>query len=409
MSLCRYLPRSTPSMSDTATLTRVPGRIARRRRSTLAAEMAAWASSGLLVGSDLWRGRGRATRVVLRTGDSAQAGRCADGWPNRADHAHPFADPRPMNRTARAARPARGRAAVRLRGPVRQVAGTVAGADRARRARRWPPRALASLRMALRGDGCRRSSGAWSPTAPCSRCTGCASSRRSRSPSVAIGLLGFASFPLFVLLLERAAARPRAGAGREGATAGLVVAGLRAAGSRVLVRQPDGAGSCCGARLSGFTFALLAVLNRRLVARPAGRPTSRSGRTLFAALALLPVVVLAGVGAARALGAREIALLLVLGRRRARRSRTRCSSPALRGVTAHTASVVAALEPVYGIALALPAAGRGPGHATLLGGALIVGAALVATVAQRSADPWRTRIGSTGRASAVRAEACAPP
>ena len=60
---------------------------------------------------------------------------------------------------------------------------------------------------------------------------------------------------------------------------------------------------------------------------------------------------------------------------------------ALRAVSAHTASVVAALEPVYGIALAFAAAGRGPGARTLLGGALIVAAALVATVgAQRSAD-----------------------
>ncbi len=52
---------------------------------------------------------------------------------------------------------------------------------------------------------------------------------------------------------------------------------------------------------------------------------------------------------------------------------------ALRTVTAHTASVVAALEPVYGIALALLLLGEVPGPRTLVGGALIVGAAVFAT------------------------------
>ena len=62
---------------------------------------------------------------------------------------------------------------------------------------------------------------------------------------------------------------------------------------------------------------------------------------------------------------------------------------ALRTVTAHTASVVAALEPVYGIALAFVLLGEVPGARTLAGGALIVGAAVVATRACADAD--RTR------------------
>jgi drug/metabolite transporter (DMT)-like permease len=48
-------------------------------------------------------------------------------------------------------------------------------------------------------------------------------------------------------------------------------------------------------------------------------------------------------------------------------------------VSAHTASVVAALEPVYGIALAVLLLGEVPSPRTLLGASLIVGAALVAT------------------------------
>jgi drug/metabolite transporter (DMT)-like permease len=48
-------------------------------------------------------------------------------------------------------------------------------------------------------------------------------------------------------------------------------------------------------------------------------------------------------------------------------------------VTAHTASVIAALEPVYGIVLALAFLDELPGVRTIAGGALIVAAAVIAT------------------------------
>ena len=51
----------------------------------------------------------------------------------------------------------------------------------------------------------------------------------------------------------------------------------------------------------------------------------------------------------------------------------------LRGVSAHAASVVSLLEPVYGIALAAALLGQHPDARTLAGAALIVGAALTAT------------------------------
>jgi predicted dehydrogenase len=51
----------------------------------------------------------------------------------------------------------------------------------------------------------------------------------------------------------------------------------------------------------------------------------------------------------------------------------------LRALSAHTASVVAALEPVYGIALALLLLGEMPPVRTLAGAVLIIGAALYAT------------------------------
>ena len=77
----------------------------------------------------------------------------------------------------------------------------------------------------------------------------------------------------------------------------------------------------------------------------------------IAAAVLAPFVV-AGAAAMPAITAHDVMLLLVLG--------ILCTALAhtlfigsLRRVSAHTASVVAALEPVYGIALAVAAAGRG--------------------------------------------------
>jgi drug/metabolite transporter (DMT)-like permease len=63
----------------------------------------------------------------------------------------------------------------------------------------------------------------------------------------------------------------------------------------------------------------------------------------------------------------------------------------MRLLSAHTASVVAALEPVYGIALAWALLVEVPGARTLAGAALIVGAAVFAT--------WRSA--AIARAAAV--------
>jgi drug/metabolite transporter (DMT)-like permease len=51
----------------------------------------------------------------------------------------------------------------------------------------------------------------------------------------------------------------------------------------------------------------------------------------------------------------------------------------MRVLSAHTASVIAALEPVYGIALAVVLLGEVPDGRTMLGAVLIVGAVLAAS------------------------------
>lgn len=192
--------------------------------------------------------------------------------------------------------------------------------------------------------------------------------------SVAIGLLGYATFPLFVLVLERWVLRRR-WSGRELATAALVTAGLV-----VLVPSFDAGdaalrGLAWGV-LSGFTFAVLAVRSRALAQTHSPLEVA-AWQNGFAALALLPVVGL-GRTAIPVFGLRDIALIIVLGLLCTALAHTLFIA-SLRRLSAHTASIVAALEPVYGVALALLLLHEVPAARTLAGGALIVLAALLAT------------------------------
>jgi drug/metabolite transporter (DMT)-like permease len=191
---------------------------------------------------------------------------------------------------------------------------------------------------------------------------------------VAIGLLGYASFPLFVLVLERVMLGWRHGR-VEAITALLVVAGLVVLVPRFSWHDRVVQGLAFGI-VSAVTFAALAVRNRRYAA------THRAGtlalwQNAIAALVLLPVVA-ASTESVAAIDARDVALIVVLG--------VMCTALAhtlfiasLARVTAHTASVVAALEPVYGILLAAWLLGEVPTLRTLAGAALIVGAAIVAS------------------------------
>lgn len=194
-----------------------------------------------------------------------------------------------------------------------------------------------------------------------------------QTSTVAIGLLGHASFPLFVLLLERALDR-RHWSNRELVTAALVTIGLIVLVPELSWSNRDVRGLAFGV-IAGFTFALLAVMNRRwAVSRPA--IDVAFWQNAWAAFALLPFA-LASAGTF-SFSVRDAALIVVLG--------VVCTAGAhtlfiasMRSVSAHTASVVAALEPVYGIVLAFVLLAEVPSVRTLGGAALIVGAAIIAT------------------------------
>ena len=195
-----------------------------------------------------------------------------------------------------------------------------------------------------------------------------------QAAGVAVGLLGYASFPLWTLILERAT-RQRAGGRGDWAVAALVVAGLALTVPRSEWGDAGVQGLAWGI-LSGATFAWLAVRNRRYAATRSARSIGL-WQNAWAAAWLVPVVAL-WPGAAAWPSPDEVVLVVVLG--------VACTALAhtlfvasLASVSAHTASVVAALEPVYGIALAAWLLAERPTAAMLAGCALLVAAAIVAS------------------------------
>jgi drug/metabolite transporter (DMT)-like permease len=205
-----------------------------------------------------------------------------------------------------------------------------------------------------------------------------------QAASVAVALITFATFPVFVAFLEPAFFRERLRA----ADVFLALAAL--AGVVILVPDFDLAdgttqGVCWGVA-SGLTFALLALLNRRYV-RQHSSITIALYQDAFAAVALLPLAVLGW----RSLGGEELLLLLVLG--------VLCTAVAhslfiagLRGVRARTASMIACLEPVYGTALAAALLGELPSVRTLLGGAVVLGVAFYATLTAGDGEVGRKEV-----------------
>jgi drug/metabolite transporter (DMT)-like permease len=198
-----------------------------------------------------------------------------------------------------------------------------------------------------------------------------------QTSSVAIGLLGYASFPLFVLPIEALLLRRRPRPS-EWACAAIVAAGLVLLVPEFDLDNRVVRGVLWG-MLSGFTFALLALGNRSLAGRRDAREIA-FWQNATAAACLLPALLVD----ASLPSARDLAALVVLG--------LACTALAhtlfirsLRAVSAHAASIVAALEPVYGIALAALLLGEFPDARTLAGAALIVSATLWTSVRLRLA------------------------
>ena len=190
--------------------------------------------------------------------------------------------------------------------------------------------------------------------------------------TVAVGLLSYSVFPVFTAFLEPAIAKKRLD------PASLVFSALCLLGIFLIVpRFSWGESVFRGVVLglgAGLTFAVLSILNRRLTSRY-DSVTIAFRQDVAAAVVLLPsLFILRPV-----LSASDIGLMASLG--------IVCTAGAhtlfidgMKAIPAQTAAVIASLEPVYGIVLAFAFLGEIPAPRTLLGGAVILAAATVASL-----------------------------
>ncbi|MBM3297368.1 MAG: DMT family transporter, partial [Candidatus Aminicenantes bacterium] len=191
--------------------------------------------------------------------------------------------------------------------------------------------------------------------------------------TVAVGLLAYAAFPLFTAFLEPLLLGEKFE--RRAVLLSLVcLAGVALIVPRFRLEESVFRGVLWGLA-AGASFSLLSILNRKLRRAHDGLSIAFL-QDAFAVLFLAPLVVLAPPAA---LALRDIALLAVLG--------WLCTAGAhtlfingLRAVSARAASLISALEPVYGIALAFVFLREVPSSRSLLGGAVILAAALAVTL-----------------------------
>lgn len=193
--------------------------------------------------------------------------------------------------------------------------------------------------------------------------------------SVAVGLLAYSSFPVFTAFLEPLMTRAR------WEPESLLYALLCVLGIALIVPRFDVSDAVVRGVLwglgAGLTFSVLSILDRGLALRHPSVSVAFT-QDLFAGICLIP----ASLGAGLPRSGRDWALLAVLG--------IVCTAAAhtlfidgLKGVGARTASVLSSLEPVYGIVLALVFLGERPSPRTVAGGAIVLAAALAATVRAR--------------------------
>jgi drug/metabolite transporter (DMT)-like permease len=197
-----------------------------------------------------------------------------------------------------------------------------------------------------------------------------------RVSSVAVGLLSYSSFPVFTIFLEIFLFGERLDRINL-ALAGLCLFGVFLIVPRFVLADQVYQGVLWGL-LSGLTFALLAVFNRRLAQRHSSLAIALL-EDLTAAVVLMPVLFF--VQAPSAL--RDWLLLAALGVVCTAGSHT-LFIKGMREVKAQTASLISSLEPVYGIVLAFWLLGEKPSLRTLAGGLIILAAAVTVSLRGQS-------------------------
>ena len=194
--------------------------------------------------------------------------------------------------------------------------------------------------------------------------------------TVAIGLLTFSTFPLFVTFMEPFFFKEKLRL-FDILFAGSVLLGLVLVVPSFDFHNNITQGAFWGT-ISGFTFAILSVLNRKYVSTYLPMVIV-CYQNLIATVILLPFL----ISKDWALRPTDFAWLAILG--------IFCTALAhvlfirsLVHVKAQLASMIACLEPLYGIIFALVLFGEVPALRTILGGGIILGTIILATIKRNS-------------------------
>lgn len=189
--------------------------------------------------------------------------------------------------------------------------------------------------------------------------------------TVAIGLLTFSTFPVFVTFLEPVFFRERVEL-KDILVAFIAIVGVALVIPEFEIKNSMTRGALWGIA-SGFTFALLSIMNRKYVKEYSSIIVAFYQDSI-ATVVLLPFLFLA----APVFRLTDILLLSILGVIFTGVAHT-LFIKGLASVRAQKASIIASLEPVYGIIAAILLLGAIPTLRVVFGGVIILSAALYAT------------------------------
>ena len=194
--------------------------------------------------------------------------------------------------------------------------------------------------------------------------------------TVAIGLLSFSCYPVLTAFLEPLFFKERL-IKTNIFYAFLCILGIFLIIPRFNLENSIYRGVLWGL-LSGITFSVLTILNRKF-SQQFSSLLIAFFQDIFATLLLIPFFFIIRTP----LSSENIILLLILG--------VFCTSSAhslvikgMRHIKAQTASIINSLEPVYGITLAFLFLGEIPALRTIMGGVVVLVAAIAATLSSGS-------------------------